>query len=69
MSGYTAAEKLEIARRYLVGRQMEANGVRANQVEITDIALRDIISHYTRRLASEISNVRSEKCCVTPRFA
>ena len=48
LSGYTAAEKLEIARRYLVGRQMEANGVRANQVEITDIALRDIISHYTR---------------------
>jgi ATP-dependent Lon protease len=48
LAGYTAAEKLEIARRYLVGRQMEANGLRRGQVEIADEALREIIQHYTR---------------------
>jgi ATP-dependent Lon protease len=41
-------EKLEISRRYLVGRQMEANGLRPGQVEIADDALREIIQHYTR---------------------
>jgi ATP-dependent Lon protease len=48
LSGYTAAEKLEIARRYLVRRQMEANGLKPEQVEITDAALRTIIQDYTR---------------------
>jgi ATP-dependent Lon protease len=48
LAGYTADEKLEIARRYLVGRQMEANGLRPGQVEIADEALREIIQHYTR---------------------
>jgi ATP-dependent Lon protease len=48
LSGYTASEKLEIARRYLVRRQLEANGLRPEQVEITDAALREIIQHYTR---------------------
>ena len=48
LSGYTAAEKLQIARRYLVRRQLEANGLKSEQVEITDAALRDIIQDYTR---------------------
>ena len=48
LAGYTASEKFEIARRYLVVRQMEANGVLAGQVAITDEALGDIIAHYTR---------------------
>jgi ATP-dependent Lon protease len=48
LPGYTAEEKLEIARRYLVRRQMEANGLKPGQVEIDDDALRMIISHYTR---------------------
>src|SRR5262249_16549207 len=39
LSGYTATEKLEIARRYLVKRQLEANGLRPEQAEITDAAL------------------------------
>jgi hypothetical protein len=47
LAGYTANEKFEIARRYLVPRQMEANGVQPGQVEIADEALRDIIQHYT----------------------
>ena len=48
LAGYTEDEKLEIARRYLVRRQLEANGLTAGQVEITDEALRAIIRAYTR---------------------
>ena len=48
LTGYTAKEKLEIAQRYLVRRQLEANGLTADQVEITDDALRRIIDAYTR---------------------
>ena len=48
LSGYTANEKLQIARRYLVRRQLEANGLKPEQVEITDAALMDIIQRYTR---------------------
>jgi ATP-dependent Lon protease len=48
LAGYTADEKLEIAHRYLVRRQMEANGLKAGQVEIADEAIRDIIQNYTR---------------------
>ena len=48
LAGYTAEEKLEIAHRYLVRRQMEANGLKPGQVEIGDDALRDIIQNYTR---------------------
>ncbi len=48
LSGYTAGEKLEIARRYLVRRQLDANGLKAEQVEIDDAALRRIIEGYTR---------------------
>jgi ATP-dependent Lon protease len=48
LAGYTADEKLEIAHRYLLRRQMEANGLKPGQVEIDDDALRDIIQSYTR---------------------
>jgi ATP-dependent Lon protease len=48
LSSYTAGEKLEIARRYLVRRQLEANGLTPGQVEIDDEALRHIIDRYTR---------------------
>jgi ATP-dependent Lon protease len=48
LAGYTAQEKLEIAHRYLIRRQAEANGLKPGQVEIDDEALRDIIQSYTR---------------------
>ena len=48
LSGYTEDEKLEIARRYLVRRQLEANGLKAEQAEIDPDALRLIIKGYTR---------------------
>src|ERR1700720_4288522 len=48
LAGYTADEKLEIAHRYLLRRQLEANGLKPGQVEIGDDVLRDIIQGYTR---------------------
>ena len=48
LAGHTAAEKFEIGRRYLVARRREANGLSAEQVELTDEAPRDIIAFYTR---------------------
>ncbi len=48
LSGYTQAEKLRIARRYLVPRQREENGLKADRLKFTDAALNQIISGYTR---------------------
>jgi ATP-dependent Lon protease len=48
LAGYTEDEKLEIARRYLVRRQLEANGLKPEQAEIDPDALRSIIKGYTR---------------------
>ncbi|MFH0300041.1 endopeptidase La [Bradyrhizobium sp. 31Argb] len=48
LPGYTEDEKLEIARRYLVRRQLEANGLKPEQATIEDEALRSIIKGYTR---------------------
>ncbi len=48
LPGYTAQEKLQIARRYLIARQLEANGLNATQAEISDEALAAIIHDYTR---------------------
>jgi len=48
LPGYTEDEKLEIARRYLVRRQIEANGLKPEQAEIEIDALRLMIKGYTR---------------------
>jgi ATP-dependent Lon protease len=48
LSGYTEDEKIEIAKRYLVPKQLEAHGLTAEQVEIGDEALRTIVREYTR---------------------
>ena len=48
LSGYTLDEKAQIARRYLVGRQLETNGLTAEQCSITDRAIETIIQDYTR---------------------
>ncbi|MBX6742603.1 MAG: endopeptidase La [Acetobacteraceae bacterium] len=54
LAGYTEEEKLQIARRYLLRRQLEANGLRPDQADMDDEALRTIIQSYTRE-----SGVRS----------
>jgi ATP-dependent Lon protease len=48
LAGYTLEEKRQIARRYLVRRQVEANGLRPAQIEFAEAALTAIIEEYTR---------------------
>lgn len=48
LSGYTEDEKVHIAERHLIPKQMEANGVTDKEVRITEDAIRDIIRYYTR---------------------
>jgi ATP-dependent Lon protease len=48
LTGYTEEEKLQIARRYLLARQLKANGLHPDQVEISEEALRRLIVDYTR---------------------
>ena len=48
LSGYTVEEKRHIARRYLVPRQIAANGLKPSQIEFADAALTAIIEEYTR---------------------
>jgi ATP-dependent Lon protease len=48
LSGYSAEEKFNIAKRYLVARQQEANGLKPGQVELDDEALSQVIGLYTR---------------------
>ncbi len=62
LSGYTELEKLEIAKRFLVRKQTEANGLRAEQIQFTDDALLSLIRSYTREsgvrnLEREIANI------------
>ena len=48
LPGYTQEEKLQIARRYLVARQLTANGLTSEQAAIDDAALQSLIASYTR---------------------
>jgi ATP-dependent Lon protease len=62
LTGYTEVEKLEIAKQYLVKKQLEATGLTGEQVSLTDDALREIIRSYTREagvrnLEREVGNV------------
>ncbi len=47
-AGYTEREKLEIAKHYLVARQLADNGLTADQLVVSDDAIREVISSYTR---------------------
>jgi ATP-dependent Lon protease len=62
LTGYTEIEKLEIAKQYLVRKQVEATGLTAEQITFSDDALREIIRAYTREagvrnLEREIGNI------------
>jgi ATP-dependent Lon protease len=80
--GYTEREKLEIAKRYLVKRQLEENGLKPEQIEWHEDALRRIINDYTheagvrelerqiasvcRGIASQVARGKTEHVTVTP---
>ncbi len=60
--GYTEDEKVEIARRHLIDKQMEAHGLKKDEWSISDQALRDLIRYYTREagvrnLERELANL------------
>jgi ATP-dependent Lon protease len=62
LSGYTEDEKVEIAKRHLIDKQVKANGLKKGEFEISDDALRDLIRYYTREagvrnLEREIANL------------
>ncbi|WP_151632933.1 endopeptidase La [Noviherbaspirillum aerium] len=62
LPGYTAEEKAQIARRYVIPRQLEADGIMPQQCELSDAALDSLIRDYTREagvrsLEREIGNV------------
>ncbi|HOA83785.1 MAG TPA: endopeptidase La [Thermodesulfovibrio thiophilus] len=62
LSGYTEEEKLQIAKRYLIPKQLEEHGLNSSILKISDKAIRYIISHYTREagvrnLEREIANL------------
>jgi ATP-dependent Lon protease len=48
LEGYTEDEKVEIAKRHLIPKQVEAHGLKDGELEFTDEGLRSIIRHYTR---------------------
>lgn len=48
ISGYTEEEKVQIAQRYLIPKQMESHGLKPEQLRITESAIRKIIREYTR---------------------
>jgi ATP-dependent Lon protease len=82
LPGYTEREKLEIAKRYLLKRQLEENGLKPEQIEWQEDALRRIVNDYTheagvrelerqiaavcRGIASQVARGKIERATVTP---
>jgi len=56
--GYTEDEKLNIAQRYLVPKQLKANGLKAEELKIAEGAIRDLVRYYTRE--SGVRNLERE---------
>lgn len=62
LSGYTEDEKVNIAQRYLLPKQIKNNGLKADEISVTEDAVRDVIRYYTREagvrsLEREVSKI------------
>jgi ATP-dependent Lon protease len=84
LPGYTEREKLEIAKRYLIRRQLEENGLKPDQCEFQEDAIRGIINDYTheagvrelerqigaicRTVAAKCARGECDRVAVTPEF-
>ena len=58
LSGYTEDEKVNIAKNYLIGKQLKANGLKPKNISFSEKALRDLINYYTRE--SGVRNLERE---------
>ncbi len=67
LSGYTEQEKLHIARRYLLPKQIKANGLKEGEISVDDSALRRIINEYTREAG--VRNLEREIATVCRKIA
>jgi ATP-dependent Lon protease len=63
LSGYTEDEKLNIARRYLLPKQMKNHGLEEGELIISESALRDIVRHYTREAGVRAMEREISKIC------
>ncbi len=63
LSGYTEDEKTNIALKYLLPKQMENNGVREGELEVTEAAVRDIVRYYTREAGVRSLERELSKIC------
>lgn len=83
--GYTENDKVMIARKHLVDRQIENNGIKPDNIEFTDEGLRYVVSHYTReaglrnlereigavcrKVAKRVAEGKLDKVTITPEIA
>ena len=72
LEGYTEEEKVQIAKRHLIPKQMEAHGLKPEELVFADEALRKIIQHYTREagvrtLERELAKVARSRCARSSR--
>ena len=63
LSGYTEDEKINIALKYLLPKQIENNGVKAGELEVTESAVRDIVRYYTREAGVRSLERELSKIC------
>ena len=63
LSGYTEDEKTNIALRYLLPKQMENNGVKAAELDVTEDAVRDLVRYYTREAGVRSLERELSKIC------
>ena len=63
LSGYTEDEKVNIAMRYLLAKQMENHGLKAEELVVSDTAIRDIVRYYTREAGVRALDREVAKIC------
>ena len=63
LSGYTEDEKTNIALKYLLPKQLENNGIKAGELEVTEDAVRDIVRYYTREAGVRSLERELSKIC------
>jgi ATP-dependent Lon protease len=63
LAGYTEDEKVSIAQKYLLPKQIKNNGVKANELEVEESAIRDIVRYYTREAGVRSLEREISKLC------